>query len=324
MFQQFKNIFPTASLNIRSLTETVGLNDTDWNRGVERLGALRNEFQSLNSIFRQDSNDTLSTNVDTPSSSVTELEATGQLINVLQDKWNDLQETNQANFEKAQRANSKLKQLQEICDSHYKVCESMVNVQQDLEEIHTNLVSIQSSAENLISVLSTLENEIDKVSVDYEKREFEVWKENEEKELMVEIDKKRRLLQERENELRQKYEEHDSMQKKKRLELYEANFNAELEDYRRRRETEVSSLYSHHSTNLDEKTISVSLEKLNLISNKSELDDFLDDDSDSGNVMLQTDIKKKKTIIPSRNLSSSDDDDNDDNGIEILDDEDYA
>jgi hypothetical protein len=51
-------------------------------------------------------------------------------------------------------------------------------------------------------------------------------------------------LKEKEDKLKQQYEEYDSIQQKKRLELYEANFNAELEDYKRRRETEVSSLYS--------------------------------------------------------------------------------
>lgn len=54
----------------------------------------------------------------------------------------------------------------------------------------------------------------------------------------------RRILKEREASFREKYEEHERTQRKKRVELYEANFNAELEDYRRRRENEVSSLYS--------------------------------------------------------------------------------
>ena len=57
----------------------------------------------------------------------------------------------------------------------------------------------------------------------------------------------RQLLREKEIKLKQQYEEYDSIQQKKRVELYEANFNAELDDYRRRRETEVSSLYSRKS-----------------------------------------------------------------------------
>lgn len=48
----------------------------------------------------------------------------------------------------------------------------------------------------------------------------------------------------REESLRRAFEEHSRMQKQKRVELYEASFTAELEEYRRRRETEVSSLYT--------------------------------------------------------------------------------
>lgn len=45
-------------------------------------------------------------------------------------------------------------------------------------------------------------------------------------------------------QLNQIYEEHIERQAKEKLELYDVNFKSELEDYRRRRETEVSSLYN--------------------------------------------------------------------------------
>lgn len=49
--------------------------------------------------------------------------------------------------------------------------------------------------------------------------------------------------------LRQAYEEHNQVQTQKRAELLDATFNAEMEQYRRLRETQVSSLYSRtHST----------------------------------------------------------------------------
>jgi hypothetical protein len=54
----------------------------------------------------------------------------------------------------------------------------------------------------------------------------------------------REQLKEKEDRLRHEFEQHDAIQQQKRVELYEANFNAELEDYKRRRENEVSSLYS--------------------------------------------------------------------------------
>jgi hypothetical protein len=113
-----------------------------------------------------------------------------------------------------------------------------------------------------MQVLSKIEARIDSVSVNYEQEQFELWKKEQEKEFMEEVAFKRYMvnivsmlfhtdvlyvrqaLKEKENKLKQQFEEYDSIQQKKRLELYEANFNAELEDYKRRRETEVSSLYS--------------------------------------------------------------------------------
>lgn len=92
--------------------------------------------------------------------------------------------------------------------------------------------------------MTSLEHEIDSVSVDHERRELELWKREQDQILNDEIQLKKNALSEKENKLKQQYEEYDSIQKKKRVELYEANFNAELEDYKRRRETEVSSLYS--------------------------------------------------------------------------------
>jgi hypothetical protein len=54
----------------------------------------------------------------------------------------------------------------------------------------------------------------------------------------------RQGLAARQAQLDQIYEEHMERQSKERLELYDVNFKSELEDYRRRRETEVSSLYN--------------------------------------------------------------------------------
>lgn len=95
-----------------------------------------------------------------------------------------------------------------------------------------------------MKVLRNLEQQIDDISVDHEKNEFEIWKETKELELMEEMKIKRGLLREKESRLKQQYEEYDTIQKQKKVELYEANFNAELEEYKRKRENEVSSLYS--------------------------------------------------------------------------------
>ncbi|KAI8636620.1 hypothetical protein BD408DRAFT_397115 [Parasitella parasitica] len=332
MFQQFKSIFPNASLNIRSISESVGINDTEWNRGVERLGALRNEFQNLNSIFlnRQNPSDTLSNHSPAsetePSISVKELKATGQMIHALQEGWDSIHLGNQSNFEKARVVDVKLRQLQEAGDLHYKACEAMENADNEIREIHSNLSAIQSSAVSLMSILEKIEEKIDQVSIYYEKNQFEWWKQEQEKELMDEIANRRQLLREKDTKLKQQYEEHDSIQQRKRVELYEANFNAELEDYRRRRETEVSSLYSYQS-NTDR--ITTSLDQVKLQDTREDLDQFLGNTTSPA--LLDKTTKRNKIRDRSNPKSkpkpepvfSSEDDDDNGGKIEILADEDY-
>ncbi|CAO3653162.1 unnamed protein product [Mucor fragilis] len=325
MFQQFKNIFPNASLNIRSITESVGINDTEWNRGVERLGALRNEFQSLNSIFsnRQDSSDTLSSQLSPPNTeeaalSIRDLKATGRMINKLQEGWDGIRTSNVDNFEKARTADAKLRQLKTAGELHYKVCETMEHVEKDIAEIHADLEAINTSAANLMHVLEKLEEQIDQVSVDYEKRQFELWKEEQEKGLMDEMSNRRQLLREKETRLKQQYEEYDNIQQKKRVELYEANFNAELEDYRRRRETEVSSLYSRQSSATAD-SITTSLDQVKLQETGQDLDQFLGDTAERASEKPRK-TKKTKKVISQPVYSSSDEDDS---KVEILADQDY-
>lgn len=142
-----------------------------------------------------------------------------------------------------------MRQLQTTGEIHYTVCEQMESSPDIIKDMQTNLKEIEGSAAQLMNVLANLEQQIDEISVDYERQQFELWKETQELELMEEMKLKRQLLREKETRLKLQFEEYDTIQKQKKVELYEANFNAELEDYKRRRETEVSSLYSRKPTN---------------------------------------------------------------------------
>ncbi|KAI8083995.1 uncharacterized protein B0P05DRAFT_467409, partial [Gilbertella persicaria] len=275
-----------------------------------RLEAIRNEFQNLNQILlnRPDANDPVSGHISpkpkTPS--LLELEATGQLIHHIQQGWDTIHNTNQENFKKAQKADRLSRQLLGISELHHHACDQISHVSSDIQEMHHHLDALQSSAVTLMHTLSQLEEKIDAMSIEHEMQQFELWKQEQEQQLEAEIALKRQALREKENTLRQQYEEYDHIQQKKRLELYEANFNAELEDYRQRRETKVSSLYSNYQTSTTVPT--TTLEQLKL-EDHQDLSDFLEDE----------DVIEQKT--QHRDVSS--DDDEEDGRIEILADEDY-
>lgn len=113
-----------------------------------------------------------------------------------------------------------------------------------LQDMQTDMLAMESSTHQLLQVLLNLENQIEDISHDYERQQFEAWKRAQDRSLELELQQKKDLLKEKESRLKQEFEEYDQIQKQKKLELYEANFNAELEDYKRRRETQVSSLYA--------------------------------------------------------------------------------
>ncbi|KAI9253656.1 hypothetical protein EDC94DRAFT_525124, partial [Helicostylum pulchrum] len=277
-----------------------------------RLEALKSEFSNLNSIFlsRQNSTDSIPT---TPTqSSITELKVTTQVIEKIHQGWNTIHENNQDNFQKAKVISDVLlRQLQSTGQAHYTVCDQMENVSTDMKDMQSNLNQIQDSTAQLMKVLCNLEQQIDDISVDHEKREFELWKETKELELMEEMKIKRGLLREKESRLKQQYEEYDTIQKQKKVELYEANFNAELEEYKRKRENEVSSLYSGNN-NVDTVTTSLDQLQLEIDKGKGDLDQFLSEQEEQKSSKVKPVIKQPE---------SSDDDE--DRRVEILQDEDY-
>ncbi|KAL4214819.1 hypothetical protein AB4K20DRAFT_1882426 [Rhizopus microsporus] len=309
MFQQFKNIFPNASLNISSITSSIGIERT----GLHRLEAIKSEISNINSLIhnRPEPNDGIDLQ-QSGRTSITELEATRQTMQKLEEGWETIHQNNLINYRKQKAVNELLRRLQHTGELHYTVCQQLEHSEADLREIQTSIGQIQNTALNLINTLAALEQQIDQANREHQIKEFEQWKENEEKELMNEIAARRALLVEKENKLKKEYEEYESIQKKKKLELYEATFNAELEDYKRRRETEISSLYNRRNMT----SVQTSLEQLQLVDeNKGDLDDFLG--TSEANKAIETtttsDIKELKD-----DLSSSDDE-----RADILRDEDY-
>ncbi|KAI8338879.1 hypothetical protein BC941DRAFT_421455 [Chlamydoabsidia padenii] len=327
MFQQFKNIFPSStSLNIRSLADSVGLNDEEWRtRGMEGLEALRSELYNINTLLsnRSDTNAT-QTSKQFPMSSNT-MHETARLINRLEQDRDALRKSNLDNINKAKAADNLLRTLLSRCQQHNEICTSLSNMSSLMESTRQEMKTVTSAALSLKNKLMALEDRIDQVCVDYEQRELEEWKQSQEANMQKDLAGKRQGLEARQEQLDQIYEEHIQQQAKEKLELYDINFKSELENYKRRREAEVSSLYNNHSTG---RTVITTLENLNLDNgNHVDLDHFLtddDDDKDDGDTL---DKNKDLSIKPTTNKAiqeqTSDSSDDDGAHIEILADEDY-
>ncbi|KAI9305879.1 hypothetical protein BJ944DRAFT_239252 [Cunninghamella echinulata] len=353
MFQQFKSIFPEATvINIKSLANSVGLNEEELlSLGKEKFEVLRSEFQNLNNILanKPETNNSSNRNINSNTASEkVDINNTLQLFQRLEEGWKQIHDNNVLNIKRSQHANKLLLTLTSSCEQHNYVCKKMADVSTDFESIRHDINTVNNIATELKDKLNALDDLIDKTYLEYEEKKFEEWKQQEEIIFKEEKMEKERVLKAHEEQLKQKYQEHNDIQTKKRLELYDATFQADLEDYKRRRETEVSSLYSNKSMIND--NLKAKLENINLDNtNANELDTFLSDSS-MDNTSPQPKNKKKKDIKkntapslsveaffstgltkptydkkqPIKNSNDTDDDDDDEGGnIEILGDEDY-
>ncbi|KAI7885550.1 hypothetical protein K492DRAFT_180635 [Lichtheimia hyalospora FSU 10163] len=306
MFDQFKNILPTTNINIRSLSSSVGLE------------ALRSEFQNLNSLLLN-----------------------RQQNASYEHDWQDIHDRNTVNFEKARMADQLLLQLLNTCRQHVSTGDRMEKTNDDLMAMHEDLKQLNTLAgksiyslddgikthcyldqDDLKSKLMNLEDRIDEATSEQSRLEFEEWKQEQRSMLKEDIANKTAQLEMYEASLRQAYEEHHQVQTQKRAELLDATFNAEMEQYRRMRETQVSSLYSRKYfiasnqciTNQPAASITASLDTLKLDVDDQDLDSFLSDNEEKPETRQHPPHKQQS-------LSDNSSDEGGDN--EILGDEDY-
>ncbi|KAL1931011.1 hypothetical protein VTP01DRAFT_10148 [Rhizomucor pusillus] len=281
MFQHFKSILPIS--NIRSISSSVGINEEEWRtRGLERLEALKTEFQNLNTLFlnkveASQQTESLSDATENTNAALS-LEDTAKLIKRFQTDWKMIHDTNDTNFRKAKMADRVMRDLLEQCAQHCRVSQAVESSSSTLQSMQTELNSITNIAADLRTRLEILEDRVNAATLGSERIEFEEWKQEQEANLEQEMKEKRLELKRREAALKAAFEEHNRTQTQKRVELYEAAFNAELEEYRRKRETQVSSLYSHEKSRRG--SIITSLQTLQLedvAGDDQDLDKFLDD-----------------------------------------------
>ncbi|KAF7722965.1 hypothetical protein EC973_002476 [Apophysomyces ossiformis] len=229
-----------------------------------------------------------------------------------------------------QRADHLMAQVLDHCQMHIDVCETMQRSSEELDSVKKDLANVSRLAGNLMDTLQSLERLIEESAIDIEQQEFENWKRREEELLNKEIDQKKQVPK--------AYEEHNQMETKKRVELYNVTFQAELEDYRRRRETEVSSLYAISKTKSKPSVVST-LESLQLDDDSQDLDNFLRDNHENKPSTSQGTHSRRIAKPESDKFYSSDEEDtkdlerldrvrrssisDEDGNIEILGDEDY-
>ncbi|KAH8552703.1 hypothetical protein BGW37DRAFT_293660 [Umbelopsis sp. PMI_123] len=309
MFDQFK------ISRLKELTNAVGINEQELRaRGLDGLEAGRNALQQFNSLITKRSTSSATPPPQEESSigpvHLVEMPATEQWSKSLESAWQKLLASNKTNYELSEKAQTLVDHLIKRCHDQAKFCEDFQLECSQLPDTSIQLKAMTALAADLKGKLVQLDRDIDDYCKDYEQDEFEVWKGEQDHNFQQYILDKKHEFVAKEQTLQQKYDTHVKDLTAKRIELYEANFKAEIDQYRHRRENEVSSLYQDRPTmdRITQKLDTVTLDA----ADTHVLDDFLG----------EVDTNAKPVVKPTSRSESEDEDDNAPNDL-VLADEDY-
>ncbi|KAI8059294.1 hypothetical protein BC940DRAFT_313951 [Gongronella butleri] len=327
MFQQFKSYFPASSnINLRSITDTVGMDED----GFKRLKAFASELAKINALTpNHAANQGASTFSSAQNDPATrQWVDTAELVARLQRGYTEIYTTNRQLQEKSMAADLLLGQLVANCAQHHHVCATMTDALNDMASVRENMAALTASASDLKTHLAALDQQIERVTMEEEKHQLDLWKQRQEQQFAAEMEQRRMDLAAMERQLEQSHKDQEAQQAQKRLELYNVTFEAEMEDYRRRRETQVSSLYQvSQSSSGSRPPLSTTLENLHIDDKHAanDLDSFLSDEENEKQQDTSATRRRAKKPTPANHHDDEDDDEDDDGPVvEILGDEDYA
>ncbi|KAJ2956649.1 hypothetical protein NQZ79_g7545 [Umbelopsis isabellina] len=287
MFDQFKKIS-----RFKDFTAAVGLNEQELRaRGLDGLEAGRKVFQEFNSMITKHTSRSQTSSpqprADDTSEATTPIDipASKEWYEHLESAWQEILENNKANYALAEDTQLLLDSLMVRCTEQTEICQDFQKQCATLPEATKDLQSISETAE-------------------YEEDEFKAWKREQSAKLEQYKSAKRATYTQKEQQLQGKYDIHVKDLTSKRRELYEANFQAEIDDYRQRRENQVSSLYKGNIERPRIKSTTQRLDNLTLEADDSHvLDDFL------GNDGISSENHPKATNKNAREDSDTDDED---------------
>ncbi|KAI7867444.1 hypothetical protein BDF14DRAFT_689716 [Spinellus fusiger] len=227
--------------------------ETEWKtRGLERLEAIKSELQQWQGISQHPPPSATDTAAFVPFP-----EATRQCIERTQQQWTSIHDRNQSNLQKATLADRRVGHLLQQCEAHGRVSHRLEATQQEALSLQTQCDALTHMATQLHETLIGLEEQIQQRWTEKRQRDYTLWQQQQTSDLLREEKEREQRLVQKEAQLRATWEEHSQQQKKERIALYDATFQAELEEYRHKRETQVDSLYSGESHLKSQKVIVV-------------------------------------------------------------------
>ncbi|CAG8493470.1 4827_t:CDS:2 [Acaulospora colombiana] len=180
-----------------------------------------------------------------------------------------------------QMADELIQQILGTCESHYESCELIKSEASQLPKVKEMIDEATTLAVSLKGKLTELEKMIDEFAKGNEARSFERWKQNQINAFDRYVDLKNEELEEKRKLYNQHYEEFMFNNKAQKVQLYQANFEMQMENYRKR--TMNPPLYNNeHTMSLSDDDVIAKLEQVEIetADDRDALENFLESSSD--------------------------------------------
>ncbi|CAG8832602.1 28648_t:CDS:2, partial [Gigaspora margarita] len=256
MFEQFKS----SVLNFKNLLDTTGVVCLYLSTEISyfaRLQAVKSEWENLRSKSVEILSPGLSPRlgaisavVSTPSFNKSravpkiDIPATTELAARYECEWNTIRMEDEKNFRNAAIADELIQRILKTCENHCEACELVKSESSQLPKIKEMIEEMAVSAVSLKGKLTELEKMIDEFAKGNEELEFEEWKQQQRLLFNQYVHEKNEELEEKRVLYRQHYEEFLVNHQVQKIQLYQANFEAQMENYRNR--AIDSSMFNAH------------------------------------------------------------------------------
>ncbi|CAG8652233.1 13556_t:CDS:2, partial [Cetraspora pellucida] len=182
----------------------------------------------------------ISAAVSTPSSSKfrsvpkIDIPATTELAARYEREWNTIRMEDEKNFRNAAVADELIQRILKTCESRHEACELVKSESNQLPKVKEMIEEMAMSAVSLKGKLTEIEKMIDDFAKGNDELEFEEWKQQQRLLFNKHVNEKNEELEEKRVLYQQHYEEFITNHQVQRIQLYQANFEAQMEDYRNR------------------------------------------------------------------------------------------
>ncbi|CAG8541309.1 10271_t:CDS:10 [Ambispora gerdemannii] len=245
MFQQFKRI--SSSLSFKDFVVNNGLNEEEL-KNISRQGiqAFKTEWENIRNKSAEiltPANLTPRLGALTPIISSSpilpslDLTVTSELAKKYEEDWNSIRAEDERNFKNA-AANQLMMQTLKKCEDHYETCELLKSEASQLHKLKEDIDDLTIFAVQLKGRLT----ELDQMIIDFAKgnqvQDFEEWKQSEYISLNQYMDSRNAEFEKKKELYHQQHIEFLENFQLQKAQAYQADFEAQMENYRRQMENQ--------------------------------------------------------------------------------------